>query len=478
MSQILTPSGRSRRRLFDSLVEGLAEGLTATAPKPPSLGDWVEATVRWRMHDWQRLHLVPALERAARTPGTRLAIHAPPQFGKSVIVSQRFPAWLIGSRPDIRIGLACYNETHATGFGATILDLMQTSEYAEAFPTIEARVPAAAPSGRFATFGRESRRDAQPSFMALGLLSGFTGKGVDVLIIDDPYKSSDEARSPVVNERVYRWWSQTASVRIGEEASVVVMFHRYHEDDLAGRLIGEGFEYLRFPAVADGGPGDPTGRALGEPLSPMRTLKYLRELEAKDPMTFLGQFQGDPRPAEGAFFKTDRLRVVEPGEVPELVELVWAWDLGAGGPASDHTVGVLMGRCREGFYWILEVVRGRWYPDEVRRRIRTCAEIYPKARTRIPQDPGQAGKAQAGDLIRDLSGYAVRAVPASGSKENRAFPLASQVNGGNVRMVRAEWNRPFLNELGAFPLGAADDQVDAASDAFNELAAKREFRVL
>lgn len=469
-------SGRSRKTLFGSLVETFAQGLAPESVRPPTLAEWVEATVRWRMHDWQRLHLVPALERAASTPGTRLAIHAPPQFGKSVIVSQRFPAWMIGCRPDIRVGLACYNETHATGFGSTILDLMRTPEYRESFPHIECQVPASAPASRFATFGREARRDAQPSFMALGLVSGFTGKGVDVLLIDDPYKSADEARSPVVNERVWRWWSQTASVRIGDEASVVVMFHRYHEDDLAGRLVDDGFEYLRFPAVADGGPGDPTGRSVGEVLSPMRSIEYLRELEAKDPLTFLGQFQGVPRAPEGAMFKTGQLRLVD--QVPELLELVWAWDLGAGGPGSDHTVGVLMGKCADGFFWILDVVRGRWYPEEVRQMIRSRASMWPQARTRLPQDPGQAGKDQAMSFVRDLAGFVVRTVPISGSKEVRAFPFASQVNAGNVRMVRADWNRPFANELAAFPLGVGDNQVDAASDAFNELVNKKRFKVL
>ena len=101
------------------------------------------------------------------------------------------------------------------------------------------------------------------------------------LLVDDPYKAAEEAASLTINEKVWRWWSQTASVRIDPDANVIVMFHRYHNDDFAGRLLeerlpnGKHWEYLRFPAIADENldGSDPTGRKEGELLSPMRPRK-------------------------------------------------------------------------------------------------------------------------------------------------------------------------------------------------------------
>lgn len=465
--------------MYASLREGLADGLRADSrtTETPDLADLCEATANWRLHTWQRDHLIPALVRAADTPGTRLAIHGPPQLGKSVIVSQRFPAWLMGRDPTIRIGLACYNETHASGFGATILDLMRSPEFEAAFPDPDARVPKDAPAARFKTAGRLRLRDAQPSFLAMGLQSGFTGKGVDVLLIDDPYKSDEEARSEAINEKVWRWWTRTAGVRVGEEASVVVMFHRYHEDDLAGRLIASGFEFLRFPAIADGLPGDPTGRALGEALSPMRSLAWLEAEREKDPFVFLGQFQGTPRAEEGAFFKPERILIED--APPVNLRRCRAWDLGGGGVGSDFTAGVQVGRGDDGLTWILDARRGRWLPDDAVRTIRQTAETDGVGVSiRLPQDPGQAGKAQVAQLIRLLAGFSVRGQSISGDKSTRAFGLAAQVNAGNVRMVRGDWNAPFLAELRGFPLGSFDDWVDAAADAFNELLGKREIRFL
>ena len=89
---------------------------------------------------------------------------------------------------------------------------------------------------------------------------------------------------------------------------------------------------------------------------------------------------------------------------------------------------------------------------------------------RLPQDPGQAGKAQANDLTRMLSGFNVRAEPISGDKSVRAFPLAAQVNAGNIKLVKGTWNKAYLEELRTFPMGVHDDQVDATSDGFNSLA--------
>lgn len=473
-----------RTRKAEKTAQTLARQ-KATRPDatPQTLADFIARTVAFDLHEWQRAHLCPTLDRLRHERGVRILLHGPPQYGKSIIVSQRLPAYLIGHDPLHRVGLAAYNETHASNFGAVIRDICASPEYAAMFPA--SIVPESAAMGEFSTAPRLALRDAQPSFKALGLLSGFVGRGVDTLIVDDPYKSAADAFSEAINGAVWRWWTQTAKPRVKPETNVVVMFHRYHLDDLAGRLLAEGgWEYVRFPALADANEdeSDPTGRAPGEPLSPMRTAAELETLRIADMSTFEGQFQGRPVPSSGGTFKTGQIKS-EAARPLNLVRLVRAWDIAATSGRGDYTAGVLMGVDEAGRYWILDVILLQGGPDEVDEAIDAAARADgPDATVRLAQDPGSAGKRDAVSIAKRLAGRSVSIVPVSGSKEARARPLASQVNVGNVSIVEQDRlvatgpyagrtvTQALLTMMGNFPRsGNKKDGVDASADAFDEL---------
>jgi predicted phage terminase large subunit-like protein len=133
-----------------------------------------------------------------------------------------------------------------------------------------------------------------------------------------------------------------------------------------------------------------------------------------------------------------------------------------------------MQRAPNGFYYILDAKRMRESPANVEKTIKNTASMDGVAvKISIPQDPGQAGKAQAQYLIRQLSGFVARATVESGDKITRAEPFAAQAEAGNVKIVRGPWNRDYLNELTKFPNSTFKDYVDATSRSFNELATKR-----
>jgi predicted phage terminase large subunit-like protein len=410
----------------------------------------------------------------------------------SIIVSQRFPAWLLARKPRHRVKLACYNVTHATRFGRIVRDLMQADEFVSLFPDPGLRLPAMCSAEEWSTAARLRTRDSQPSFKALGLATGFVGQGADTLIIDDPYASPEEAYSQVINAKVHGFWSDTARPRLNEQTNVVVMFHRYTENDLAGWLMEQEpneWELIRYAAEADGDythPAtgkkylDPLGRPLGEFLSP-RYSKAWYERQRENGYVWLSQFQGRPTPKEGAFFKVTEFEIIESQVTQTLARLgalktTRAWDLGAS-VKGDYSVGVKIGKGPNGEFYVLDVVRGQWAPDERNKVLLQTAHADGRpTRIRLPQDPGQAGVDQALALTRLLAGYVVRTERVSGTKETRADGFAAQVNGRNVKLVRGDWNRQFIEELRSFPLGKNDDQVDAASDAFQELAAPIEWK--
>jgi predicted phage terminase large subunit-like protein len=456
---------------------GYADLLRAYVPNV-SLREFVERTTNHILDPWQ-IDLCARLETLADLKGQRWLIHAPPQVGKSVILSQRFPAWLLTKNPTRRIKLACYNITQATRHGRIVRDLMQDAEFAKMFPDPSLRLPKIASAEEWSTAARLKTRDSQPSFKALGLQTGFVGQGASDLLIDDPYASPQDAYSQAVNGSTHAFWTDTSKPRLNDDTNVVVMFHRYTENDLAGFLMDTEpgkWQLIRYAAIADGdyihhATGlhypDPLGRDEGVFLSTRFSANWYAEKQ-ENAAVWLSQFQGRPTAKEGSIFKVDRLLPVD--AVPVNARQCRAWDLGAS-LKGDFTAGVKVARDADGLFYVVDVARGQWLPDERNRTIKQAAEVDGRAvKVRLPQDPGQAGVDQAQTLTRLLAGFSVKAERVTGDKVTRADGAAAQVNAGNVRIVRGAWNSAFIEELRGFPLGKNDDMTDAFADAFNELA--------
>ena len=237
---------------------------------------------------------------------------------------------------------------------------------------------------------------------------------------------------------------------------------------------------MRLPAIAEDGANDLLGRADGEALWP--------EWEDADALAdkrrrvgereWASLFQQRPRVQGGGLFKVSQIAAVP--ALPAGGQLVRAWDLAAtratGTRDPDSTVGLLLAKLLGGSWCVADVVRFQGGPDEVESAIVATASrdraAYGNVPIGLPQDPGQAGKAQVQYLTSKLAGYTVVSSPETGDKATRAAPVAAQVNVGNLSIVSgaeaqpAQWNRPFLSELEDFPAGTKDDQVDALSRAF------------
>ena len=246
---------------------------------------------------------------------------------------------------------------------------------------------------------------------------------------------------------------------------------RWHYDDLAARAIASEpnrWTILRLPAIAE--EADPMGRSVGAALWPDRydveSLGRIREV--MEPYSFEALYQQNPTPKEGSFFKVGQLAIVD--AAPADLRQCRGWDFAASAGKGDYTAGVRLGVDGQGVWWVTDVRRGQWAPDERDGHLRQVAQLDgPGVKIRMAQDPGQAGVDQALRLTRMLAGYSIRSERVSGDKATRASGLAAQINAGNVRLVRGAWNGELIEELRQFPQGKNDDQVDAAADAFNEL---------
>ncbi|MBS0959792.1 phage terminase large subunit [Acetobacter thailandicus] len=413
--------------------------------------------------------LCEKLDAVERGEIKRLMVFMPPRHGKSELTSKRFPAWYMGRNPKKQIITASYGATLAQGFGRDVRNIVGSPEFASLFPGVGVAADSSARDNWHTNKGGV--------YTAMGVGGGLTGKGAHVALIDDPVKDRQDAESPVIREATWDWYRSVLRTRLMPGGAIVLVLTRWHPDDLAGRLLdemangtGENWEVLSLPAICET-ESDPLGRKAGDALWPdVFPLRELRQIEKSvGPREWSALYQQTPTPGDGVLIKTAMMGIVD--EAPSGGTLVRRWDLAAtrqmGTRDPDWTVGLKMSRAPDGRFYILDMVRFRGGPDEVDRAIKATAERDGRGvHVVIPQDPGQAGVAQAQYLTRLLAGYRVTAVRETGDKATRAAPFASQINAGNVSLVRAPWNRGFIEECASFPAGTHDDQVDAASGAF------------
>ena len=317
-----------------------------------------------------------------------------------------------------------------------------------------------------------------------------TGEGGNIVLVDDSLNSKD-ADSTTKRESMLSWWRESMSTRLNsKDGAFVIIQQRLHEMDLVGDiirrhgLVEHGGEYtmLCLPARYEHDhpqrwqrdPRTEDGQLLWPAHVPETQVKSLEA--AMGPYATSSQMQQRPAPREGGIFKRRWFTIVD--DHPGDLTYARGWDLAATTAKMiksdpDWTATVKIGWSRSVRKWYITDVR-RWREEPatvealILRLAREDAQIGP-CRLVIPKDPGQAGVAQAKNLLTMLAGFDVVAEPQSGDKMQRAMPLAGQAGGGNVAILKADWNETMLAEITTFPTGSHDDMVDAAASAFTRL---------
>lgn len=460
-------------------------------PKTLSFREFVEKVAphyRWYKHCEV---LAGVLQRVADGKLKRVMIFMPPRHGKSELASRLFPAYWLHRYPRQWVGLASYGAELAYNLSRNARENFQRGDG-------QIKGDAAAV--------KHWETEQGGGMWAAGVGGPILGKGWNLGVIDDPIKNATEAASDTLRETQREWYDSTWYTREepnndgDPDGALVVINQRWRDDDLSGWLLeaetseddpedAEHWHVVCFEAIKEETPYpvpgtctlEPDWRQPGEALCPER--RPLRKLEriAKRIKEYFWSalFQQRPRPREGGMFQVGWFQVV--GASPAKMTRVRYWDKAGAKPGKgDWTVGVLMGRCDDGLFWIEDVVRGQWPADERNKLILATAESdrqqHGNVKQWVEQVPG-LGKEATDAVIRMLAGFNAEGHPARGKKEERAEPFSAQCRAGNVRMIRAKWNIPFLAVLCAFPHGNHDDDVDASSGAFNKLAESRKLKV-
>ncbi len=406
---------------------------------------------RYRTSHHHRL-VAEQLERVERGEIDRLMLLMPPRHGKSELASRRFPAWYLGRNPTKQIASVSASAPLADDFGREVRNLILSDEYKALFDLRLAEDSQA--KGKWHT--------AQGGvYYALGIGSQFMGRGADVLLIDDPFATMEDALSEVERRNVWNWYTGTAYNRLQPGGAIVLINHRMHEEDLSGMLLvqqaagADQWHVVELPAISA------DGQALWPDAFPLSSLERIRR--NSQPRFWSALYQQHPTPEEGDYFKRDWLKT---GESPdrERMRVYGASDYAVTQDGGDYTVHIVVGLDPSGRMYVLDL----W-------RVQASSDVWVEAfcdlvrRWKPLQWAEEKGQITSGvgPLIetrqRARQAYVAReAFPVRADKAVRAQSIRGRMAlEGLYLPMDAPWVPEFISELLHFPAGKHDDQVDA-----------------
>ena len=418
--------------------------------------------------DWHIETMAAKLERVRDGGAARLIVNVPPRHLKSLAASIALPAWLLGHDPALSIVNVTYGQDLSDKFARDCRAVMTSEWYLSLFETrLASERP---PFQELATTAGGFR-------LATSVGGALTGRGADVIIIDDPLKPADamsQSRRTGANE----WFDGTLYSRLNDKTkgAIVIVMQRLHEDDLVGHVVRrEGWDVLSFPAIAENdevhcvdtisGPKEfrrKAGDALHEERESLTTLGRIRTMIGE--YNFAGQYQQRPAPAGGGMIKAAWLGRYSRDQRPAGFDrILQSWDT-ANKPSelSDYSVCTTWGLKGPDFY-LLNVFRKKLSFPELKRAVGEQNELF------RPQVILIEDKASGTQLIQELiaSGMSqVRGVKPDGDKIMRLHAQTATIENGFVHLPdEAHWLADYIAELTAFPASRHDDQVDSTAQA-------------
>lgn len=407
-------------------------------------------------------------------------IEMPPRHGKSMSITKTFASYYLMKYPDNDVMITTYSQSLQIDFAND-----ERRKFAQWAPILYNLQIGMNKSDRFTI------QDHTGNFLATSILGGATGKGADLLIIDDPIKDAEQASSPTIRDKIWDEWTQTFSTRLQKGSSAIVIMTRWQQDDLAGRLLKQSalpWEEIKLPAIAELAPGetDAIGRKDGDALCPdLIPLEQLkRQRHDMGTQRFTALYQQSPTVEGGNIFKREWIKYYVPDRATmvrlgltekdvKIAPLHWdevaqSWDATfKDGDSSDYVAGQTWARRGADFYLRPHWVHDRLSFTDTLSAIREMNRTYPDARAKYIEDKAN-GSAIIDTLRREITG--IIPITPDGGKIVRAGAVSPIWEAGNVYLPHPLWIKQveeLIEEIVNFPNAPHDDYVDAMTQGLN-----------
>jgi len=402
------------------------------------------------------IQIAKVLDQIADGVPKRLIVSLPPRHGKSFLISQHFPTFYMGRNPKKNIISTAYNQSLAEDFGNYVKKLMLTDEYKAIFPY---KIDITSKSKK--RFSLEQGGN----YYAVGKGGPITGRGANLIIIDDLIKNEQEARSEVHRKHVIDWYKNTLRTRLQPKGSIIIVQTRWHEGDLIGDLLKnsrEKWEYIKFPAISE------EGKALWPEFYPIDMLQTMKaELGS---MVFQGLYQQEPCLDDGYYIKADWIQRYKdvPAAIPNYI--ITADLTFKGEKHSDYVAIQLWGLLDSNFY-LIDMIRGQFDFTQQLFHVKQFIEKHKDKCQNVLIEDAANGAAVYATIKKHVTG--LRLWKPQTSKEGRVIAVSPMFEAKNVFIPEDPAFDIVVSELLGFPNAAHDDTVDACSMALLNLKNKK-----
>jgi predicted phage terminase large subunit-like protein len=411
--------------------------------------------------------MAAAFERVAKGECKRLIVNMPPRHTKSEFASYLLPAWFLGKFPEKKIIETAHTAELAVGFGRKVRNLVDSDVYKSIFPGVGLQSDSKA-AGRWAT-------SAGGDYFAIGIGGAVTGKGADILIIDDPHSEQEATlaeSNPEVYDKVYEWYTSGPRQRLQPGGSIIIVMTRWSKKDLTGQVVksalqrsGEEWEVIEFPAIL------PSGRPLWPEFWSLKELEALRtELpNAK----WMAQYMQNPTSDVSAIIKREWWKWWEHEDPPEVNFIIQSWDTAfLKTQRSDYSACTTWGV----FYEIDPLTKRETANIILLNAFKKRME-FPELKQKAfeewkdwePDSIIIEAKASGAPLVAEMRQMGVPVQEFTPSKGNdkvaRLNAVADIFASGKVWVPRTYWAEEVVEEVASFPSGEHDDLVDSTSQA-------------
>ena len=418
------------------------------------------------IHGRHHVKMARAFERVANGECKRLIINMPPRHTKSEFASYLLPAWFLGKYPEKKVIQTSHTAELAVGFGRKVRNLVDSDVYKDVFPAVALQSDSKA-AGRWAT-------NKGGDYFAIGIGGAVTGKGADILIIDDPHSEQEAALSetnPEIYDKTYEWYTSGPRQRLQPGGAIVIVMTRWSKRDLTGQVIkaaaqrdGEDWEVIEFPAIL------PSGKPLWPEFWPLPQLEALKNELPNG--KWMAQYMQQPTSDVNAIIKREWWKIWEKEDPPHCEFLIQSWDTAfLKTQRSDYSACTTWGvfyktddtGMQQANIILLNAFKRRMeFPELKQRALEEWKDWEPDALIVEAKASGQP-------LIFELRAMGIPVqdfVPSKGNdKIARLNAVADMFASGMVWVPNTHWAEELMEEVASFPSGEHDDLVDSTTQA-------------